>query len=109
MKNTIIICNANSSSETLDFFSECGGERHYIFTRKYRKSLYNYFRNGVSIYKLFDYSKTHGNEIIIHTISQLKSALRYLEKEYGVQVLGNKQNSKRSYRRRKECRLDLAA
>lgn len=104
--NAIITGKFNPRSETLDFYAECNGEHYYIFTRKYRISLFNYFRNGVSIYKLFDFSRAHGNEVIINTLVQLKSALKYIEKEHDIQLLHGKRPGKHTCR---HCEDDIFA
>lgn len=109
MKNIIITCRINPTYMALDFYTECKGESYYIFTRKYRKSLFNYFKNGISIHRLFELKKAHGNDIIINTINQLKGALRYLEKENDVQIFNTRHDSSLSYRRRKEYDCYLAA
>ena len=109
MKNTTIKCRIDSKSGNLDFYAECSGESRYIFTRKFRKTLFGYFKNGVSVYKLFELGRAHGNEVVINTTLQLREALKYLEKEYGIQIFDNRRDSSISYRRRKEYSPDLAA
>lgn len=92
----------NPAARTLDFYMESKGGSYYIFTRKYRRTLFNYFKNGVSIHTVFELKRAHGNDIVINTICQLKSALRYIEKENEIQIFDTRCENKPSYLRRKE-------
>ncbi len=89
--NTIITGRFNPGSEALDFYSEYNGEHYYIFTRKHKVPLFNHFRKGVSIHKRHDFSKAHGNEVIINTLVKMKSALKHIEKEYDVRAHPSRQ------------------
>lgn len=109
MKNMTVNCRINPTSRTLDFYAGCSGESRYIFTRKYRRSLFEYFKNGVSVYKLFDLSRAHDNEIVINTILQMREALKYLEKETGIKIFEHRCDRRCSYKRRREHEFDFAA
>lgn len=108
MKN-IVIGKANKNPKMIDFYLECGGESYYIFTRRYRATLFSFFKNGIHINKLFDLGKAHGNKVIINTMIQLKGMLKYIEEENNLQILCKKNNIRQFKRREKLYDSDLAA
>ena len=87
MKNAIIIGRLDERNNLINFYAEDRQESVYIFSRKYKKCLFNYFRNGVSVRHLFSFTKTHHNDIIIKIMMQLRTHIRFIEKEYGVEIL----------------------
>ena len=88
-------------AKVLDFFAEDEQERVYIFSRKYRTNLFNYFRKGISTRNLYDFTKTRRSSVVINTILQLRTHLRFIEKEYGVEILEKRgENKKPKYNRR---------
>lgn len=89
MKN-IVIGKVNKNPGMIDFYVECGGESYYVFTRKYRASLFRFFKNGVRMDKLFDLGKAHGNKVIINTMIQLKGMIKCVEQENKLQLLSPK-------------------
>lgn len=95
MKNAKIFGTLNDRNNLIDFYAEDGQEKVYIFSRKYRHSLYDFFRNGISTRNLFDFTKTHRNDVVINTILQLRTHLRYIEKEYGVVIFEKRGDNKK--------------
>lgn len=108
MKNVKIIGTLNERSNLIDFFAEDEQESVYIFSRKYRTNLFNYFRKGISTRKLYDFTKTRRSSVVINTILQLRTHLRFIEKEYGVEILEKRgENKKPKYNRRQETLWEL--
>lgn len=108
MKNVKIIGTLNERSNLIDFFAEDEQESVYIFSRKYRTNLFNYFRKGISTRKLYDFTKTHRSSVVINTMLQLRTHLRFIEKEYGVAILEQRgENKKPKYNRRQETLWEL--
>lgn len=94
MNNTMIISRLNTTN-SLDFYAVKDEQSFYIFTRKFRPQLYNHFKNGVSLYRLFDFSRANGSEIVYNTLEQLRVHLRYIEKEYGIKIFKEKKNTRK--------------
>lgn len=108
MKNVKIIGTLNERCNLIDFYAEDGQERVYIFSRKYRTNLFNYFRKGISTRNLYDFTKTRRSSVVINTMLQLRTHLRYIEKEYGVAILEKRgENKKPKYNRRQETFWEL--
>ena len=57
-----------------------------------------YFGYGVSINEAFNFSKTRGDAALIRTMEKLPSYIKYVENEYGIEVL--KQTAKKNNRRK---------
>ncbi len=75
---------------------------YYLFKQAYRKGVARYYRNGLIIDDAIDYSKAKGNTAVINTMSKLLSHIRYVEKEFGITVLGRTQKNANN-RKRKIC------
>lgn len=79
------------------FYLVVNGERYLLFNQKYRRGVGRYFRRGVSINQSIDYSKTHNDAALKKTMSKIPMHLRYVEKEFDLQVLEKtKKKSKKS-------------
>ena len=69
------------------FYLEAYGETHYLFTQSFKRGVKNYFGKGVTIDGAFDYSRAKHNTAVFHTMRKLPSYIKYVEKEYGIEVL----------------------
>jgi hypothetical protein len=65
---------------------------YYLFSQDYRISNKTYFRNGLFIPELYDFSKTSSFSVR-KTLEKIQKMLPYLEQEYGI-VLTKKKNKK---------------
>ena len=82
------------------FYLEAHGERHYLFSQNFRRSVKNYFgRGGVHVDAALDFSRSGHSTSVIHTMRKLPSYIRYIEKEYGIEVL-RKTARKNAYSKR---------
>ena len=69
------------------FYITAGGETHFLFSQNYRRGVKAYFERGVAIDEALNIRRANGNTAIIHTMEKLPSYIRYIEREYGVEVL----------------------
>ena len=83
---TQIYCAATKWGEHSFYLITESGE-YFLFKQNYRKGVHKYFRDGVRLEDIYDYSKAKGNPAIIHTFEKLPSRIRYIENEYGIVVL----------------------
>ena len=69
------------------FFLVVNGKEYYLFSQNYRKGVHAYYSKGVSLTQAVNYSKTHNDSALIRTMSKLPMYIKYVEKEYGIEVL----------------------
>ena len=92
-----IICRTTAKGES-SFYVSVDGETHFLFSQNYHTGVRRYFRGPVSVTKAIDFSCAKGNKALIHTMEKLPSYIRYVEREYGIEVL--KQTQRRNARRK---------
>lgn len=83
------------------FYLSINGQRYYLFNQDYRKGVQEYFGRGVSINEAMNYSRSHNDSALVRTMSKIPMYIKYIEKEYAIEVFEQtkKRNSK-SYRYR---------
>lgn len=89
MKN-IIYCKPTAKG-ILSFYLKNKNKNdndYFLFNQNYRKGVYHFYKNGVSVDDASDFSKvkTH-NAAVYKTMEKLPIFLRYAEKEYGFVIL----------------------
>lgn len=101
---TIIYCKQLSYG-IHTFFLRTKSKEYYLFKQSYRKGVQDYFGRGVTIQKALDYSKTDNNSAIQRTMGKIPMYIRYLEKEYCVEILEQtkKRNKRKFYSYRMMC------
>ena len=82
------------------FYLEAFGETHYLFSQNYRRGVKAYFGHGVHIDDAMDFSRAHRDSAILSTMRKLSSHIKYIEKEYGIEVL-RKTVRKNAYSKRR--------
>ena len=92
--NTYIIGNYNRNNNQIEFYAVQNGSRYYIFSRKYKQSLYEYFKNGIAMRNLFSDSRAKRNISIANILEQLRSHLKYVEKENDIILMDGWKHSK---------------
>ena len=97
----IIYCKPTAKG-VHSFYISIGKDRYYLFSQPYRKGVDDYFRRGVVIDHAIKYSKAHNDAAIRRTMQKLPGHIKYIEKEYDIQVL-EKTKKKAWRKRRKEC------
>ena len=69
------------------FYIAIGGDDYFLFRQNFRKGVHSYFSNGVSLDQAMKYSKIHNDSALERTISKFPMYIKYVEKEYGVEIL----------------------
>ena len=85
MANTIY-CETTAKG-VQSFFINANGETHFLFSQNFRKGVKDYFERGVRIDEAINFKRANGNSAIIHTMEKLPAYIRYVEREYGMEVL----------------------
>lgn len=67
------------------FYVELDGKDYFLFEQDYRVSNKNFFRKGVMMDALNDYSKTTSHSVK-RTLDKLPSYIRYIEKEFDLAI-----------------------
>ena len=69
------------------FFLIADGQEYFLFRQNYRKGVQAYFSKGVPLADAINFSKTHNDSALIRTMSKLPMYIKYVEKEYGIEIL----------------------
>lgn len=69
------------------FYLEACGKTYYLFSQNFRRGVKEYFSQGVHIDAAMDFSRARHNTAVINTMRKLPSYIKYIEKEYGLEVL----------------------
>ena len=72
------------------------GEIYYLFSQDYRKGVQDFYHKGVRLDESLDYSKAHKDTAIERTMSKSPMYIKYIEKEYGMEVLERTKKRNRS-------------
>lgn len=84
--NVIIICKS-SEGGTHNFYLVVGTTEYFLFNEGYKKSVYDYYSKGVRLKDASNYSKSKRNVALMKTMSKIPVYVRYLEKEYDLEIL----------------------
>ena len=68
------------------FYVYLNGEKFYLFTQNYRKSVHNYFKKGVLLCDALNFARVCDNNALCRTVTKLTPYLKYVEQEYGVAI-----------------------
>ena len=82
---TMIYCEPTQKG-VHSFYLILDGQEYYLFSQNYRKGVHDYFSKGVSLNESMNYSKTHNDSAVMRTMSKLPLYIRYIEKEYEIEV-----------------------
>ena len=82
------------------FYLTVNGDKYFLFQQNYRVSNKEFFKNGVSINQINDYSKVH-SQSVRNTLDKLPAYLRYIEKEFGVAVYEKSKTLMKGVRKQK--------
>lgn len=93
--NLVIYCSVTKRG-IHSFYLVVDGKKYWLFSQKYRKGVQKYYRKGVTINQAIDYSKAHKNTAIEKTMSKIPIHIKYVEKEYGIQVLEKTKRKKKN-------------
>ena len=98
MANTIY-CET-TAKEVQSFFINVNGETHFLFSQNFRRGVKDYFERGVRIDEAINFKRANGNSAIIHTMEKLPAYIRYVEREYGMEVLRRTARKNQTYKRK---------
>ena len=95
---TTIYCKATSKG-VHSFYLLVGKEEFYLFSQAYRKGVEEFYGRGVQIGESMRYSKAHKDTAITRTMDKIPTYVKYIEKEYAIEVLEQtKKRSAQNYR-----------
>ena len=98
MANTIY-CETTAKG-VQSFFINANGETHFLFSQNFRRGVKDYFERGVRIDEAINFKRANGNNAIIHTMEKLPAYIRYVEREYGMEVLRRTARKNQAYKRK---------
>jgi hypothetical protein len=78
-----------------NFYLLCDEKSYYLFSQDYRKGVQEYFARGVSINESMKFSKAHNDSAITRTMSKIPIYVKYIEKEYAIEVYEQTKKTKR--------------
>ena len=68
-----------------DFYVQVDGQNYFLFRQDFKKSVKDFFANGVSVNEINKYSLAH-SAVVRNTLDKLPIYIKYVEKEYGVAI-----------------------
>ena len=74
-----VYCRKNDQG-TLDFYAHSAAGECYLFTQKFYTSVYNMYRNPLTIKQATSFRKADENTILRKVVEKLPVYLRYAEK-----------------------------
>lgn len=80
------------------FFLAVGGREYFLFNQNYRKGVQEYYSRGVSLNESMNFSRTHGDSALQRTMTKLPMYIRYIEKEYEIEVFEQTKKRNTVYR-----------
>ena len=87
MKTSYIFCKDSNSKGMIDFYITSENNNIYMFSQKYRHSIYNYYKNGVLLKDAFNYKKVHNDRAIMNVMKRITPSISYIEKAYNVSIM----------------------
>ncbi len=99
---TIIYCEPTQRG-IHSFYLLSDGKEYYLFSQNYRKGVHEYFSRGVYLRDAMNYSRTHNDSALIRTMSKLPIYIKYIEKEFGIEVLNQTKKRNRRYYNIADC------
>ena len=87
MKKNIIFCKDSNTHGILDFYLSKGNDSIYLFSQKFRHSIYDHYRRGLFLDDALSYKKAHKDRAIMNVIKRLHTNISYIEKTYGIIVM----------------------
>ena len=91
----MIYCEKNQGTHS--FFMLFGRQKYYLFCQNYRKGVQEYYSKGVSLNESINFSRSHNDSAVIRTMSKLPMYIKYIEKEFGIEVLEQTKKRNRYY------------
>lgn len=89
---TKVICKELSRG-TLTFYAMVSGKEYFLFEQEFKKTVYDYFMNGVNVSVINDYSVAHSHTVR-KTLDKLPAYIHYIEKEYDLEIYEKTKDAK---------------
>lgn len=99
MKNAIYCKPTDKGVHSFYYISGC--KEYYLFSQPYRKGVADYFGYGVHLDDAMKYSKAHADTAVIRTMGKIPMYVRYIEKEYGIEILKRTKKERRGWKNRR--------
>lgn len=97
---TTVYCKPTSKG-VHSFYLLIGSEEFFLFSQAYRKGVEEYYGSGVHFDESMNYSKAHNDSAVIRTMKKIPMYVKYVEKEYAIEVLEQtKKRNSQNYRLR---------
>jgi hypothetical protein len=82
------------------FYITTNGETHFLFSQNFKRGVKDYFERGVMVDEAINFKRANGNSAIIRTMEKLPAYIRYVEREYGMEVLRKTARKNQTYKRK---------
>lgn len=84
-KNTTwIICRNSGQKGMINFFMLNSGRSYYLFSQKFRHSIWEFFRNGVRFETALNFGKAKHDAAIINVMQRIRRHINYMMKTENV-------------------------
>ena len=93
-----IYCKTTDKGIHSFYLSTSKGD-YFLFQQNYRKGVNDYFEKGVTLNEAMNFSRSRQDNAIMRTMSKLPMYIKYVEKEYRVEVLDKTKQKYKSYDR----------
>lgn len=88
-----------TDKEIHSFYLSTNKGDYFLFQQNYRKGVNDYFEKGVTLNEALNFSKSRQDNAIMRTMSKLPTYIKYVEKEYKVEVLEKTKQKYKTYGR----------
>ena len=78
----------------LNFYLKTGRNEFYLFSQKYRATIYEYYCHYRTLEEALDHGRATRSRILLHVMSKLPRYIKYVEEEENFQVLRSSKQSK---------------
>ena len=75
---------ATKKDNKINLYLISGGQKHWLFSLAYSKSVYNYFRAGRSLTEVMKYKNWKKSPRLTKTIERLPGIIKYVKQEFGL-------------------------
>lgn len=86
MKPTIY-CKEKTKGMHSFYIITDNGLEYFLFSQNYRKGVQNFFGKGVRLDQARNFAKSNKDSAIMRTMHKIPMYIKYLEKEYGIEIL----------------------
>lgn len=93
----ITIYCQSTSHDVHSFYLTVNGEKYFLFSQNYRKGVHGFYSKGVLLNDAIDYSRAGRDIAIVRTMKKIRMYIKYIEKEYGIEVLNQTKRRNRFY------------